>query len=263
MMSKESTLLKLLRRKYKNKTKEQLLAHILCGDVRVNDEKLLNPKEVISEKSVVTIRKSHRFVSRGGDKLDNVLDKWLIDVKGKTIIDAGCSTGGFTDCLLKRGVSLIYAVDVGFNQLDYSLRVHPDVCLMEKMNVLYLRQEMFPQKPQAAVMDLSFRSVRGAAAHLLGMLEEKWLIALIKPQFEWQNPVREFNGVIRDKSHHSHILLSLIEDLALENVYVNRVAASPLKGRKGNNEFFFFLEPLREKTHAVLKREIASLLKQL
>jgi 23S rRNA (cytidine1920-2'-O)/16S rRNA (cytidine1409-2'-O)-methyltransferase len=262
-MSKKSTLLKLLRSKYKNKTKDQLLAHILCGEVRVNDEKCLNPKDLINENSAVTIKTSHKFVSRGGDKLDNVLTEWQIDVSGKTLIDAGCSTGGFTDCLLKRGASLIYAVDVGFNQLAYSLLIHPNVHLMEKMNVTHLREDMFPVRPEAAVMDLSFRSVRGAAAHLLKMLEEKWIIALIKPQFEWRNPVREFNGIIRDKSHYSHVLLSLIEDLAHENVYVNKVAASPLKGRKGNNEFFFLLEARRKKTPSIIKEEISSLLKKI
>jgi len=260
---KKAMLLKLLLKKYMDKTKEELLAHILCGEVRVDEEKCLDPKAIVNEDCVLTIKESRRFVSRGGDKLDNLLNEWRIDVKGKTLIDAGCSTGGFTDCLLKRGASLIYAVDVGFNQLDYSLRINPKVRIMEKKNITHVNKEMFAIRPAAAVMDLSFRSVRGAAAHLICLLKERWIIALIKPQFEWQNPVNEFNGIIRDKSYYSSILISLVEDLASENVYVNEVAVSALKGRKGNSEFFFLLEAESKKAQSVIERKISSLLEKI
>ncbi|MBN1799116.1 MAG: TlyA family rRNA (cytidine-2'-O)-methyltransferase [Spirochaetales bacterium] len=262
-MAKKYTLIKLLGTKYKHKTKDEILAHILCGEVRVNNEKCLDPKTIVNADSVFTIEKSRVFVSRGGEKLNNVLNEWSIDVSGKTLIDAGCSTGGFTDCLLKRGASLVYAVDVGFNQLAYSLRESPHVRIMEKTNITHLNKELFPVSPDAAVMDLSFRSVRGAAAHLLRLLKEKWIIALIKPQFEWQNPVDEFNGIIRDKSRYSSILISLLEDLADENAYVTKMAVSALKGRKGNSEFFFFLEGNKKNNLDTMKNEISLLIEKL
>ena len=262
-MTKGVSLLELLAHKNKDKTREVLLAHILCGDVWVDEEKCFNPKSLVKEESNIQIKIRSRFVSRGGKKLNSILDTWHINVKGKTFVDAGCSTGGFTDCLLKRGASFIYAVDVGVNQLGYSLRINPKVKVMEKINVTQLKKEMFSLEPDAAVMDLAFRSVRGAAAYLLSLVKEKWIIALIKPQFEWQNPGEEFDGVIREKNHYYSILTSLIRDLREEQVFVSKIAFSVLKGLKGNSEFFFFLEPEEKKSDKALEKAITSLLQNM
>jgi 23S rRNA (cytidine1920-2'-O)/16S rRNA (cytidine1409-2'-O)-methyltransferase len=237
----KEALLKLLYRKFSHKTKEQLLAHVLCGEVYVDGEKCIDPKAPVSGTCALRITVPNRFVSRGGEKLDAVLDVWNINVTAKTMLDAGSSTGGFTDCLLKRGAGLVYAVDVGINQLDYSLRRDGRVKAMERVNLTGLHAGDFPVPPDAAVMDLAFRSVRGAAAHLLPLLSERWIIALIKPQFEWRHPTPEFDGVIRDKRHYVSILTSLVSALRQEQVYVHRAAVSALTGRKGNREFFFLL----------------------
>jgi 23S rRNA (cytidine1920-2'-O)/16S rRNA (cytidine1409-2'-O)-methyltransferase len=262
-MTKKVSLIELLVHKNRDKTREILLAHILCGDVWVDEEKCFNPKALVQEESNIQIKIKRQFVSRGGKKLNSILDNWHIDVKGKTILDAGCSTGGFTDCLLKRGAAFIYAVDVGVNQLDYSLRVNPKVEVMEKVNITQLKQEMFSKEVDAAVMDLSFRSIRGAASHLITLIKEKWIIALIKPQFEWQNPGLEFDGVIREKKHYYPILTSLIAELKQEGVFVTKMALSALKGMKGNNEFFFLLEPEKKKSDKVLEKDIAWLLRNI
>jgi 23S rRNA (cytidine1920-2'-O)/16S rRNA (cytidine1409-2'-O)-methyltransferase len=259
----KEVILKLLCKKFSHKTKEELLAHILCGEVFVDGGKCLDPKALVPKGSSLRIDTPGRFVSRGGEKLDGLFAAWNTDVKGKIMIDAGSSTGGFTDCLLQRGAGLVYAVDVGFNQLDYSLRVHDKVKVMERVNLTSLDQGNFPEKPDAAVMDLAFRSIRGAAAHLLPLLREQWIIALIKPQFEWQNPAPDFDGVIRDKTRYYSILTSLIRDLNREMVYVNKTSVSVLMGRKGNREFFFLLEPRPVLGPEEIIRNIQALLRDL
>ncbi len=262
-MPEKEVLLKLLRMRFSHKTKEELLAHVLCGEVFVDGEKCLDPKVAVSKASIIRIDTPRRFVSRGGEKLDAVLDAWNINVKAKTMLDAGSSTGGFTDCLLQRGANLVYAVDVGFNQLDYSLRIHGRVRVMERVNLAGLSPASFPVTPDAAVMDLAFRSLRGAAAHILPLLSEGWIIALIKPQFEWRHPSPEFDGVIRNKTHYLSIFASLITDLERERVYVNRAAVSVLTGRKGNREFFFLLGSQPPPATVDIIREIGRLVREL
>jgi len=262
-VGKKESLLSLLQTKYTDKTKDELVAHILCGEVRVNGERCLDPKTLMDNDSSIEIGESRRFVSRAGEKLDALLDEWKMDISGKVFIDAGCSTGGFTDCLLQRGAKYVYAVDVGVNQLDYSLRRNSRVGVKEKTNIVRLVAADLHLKPDAAVMDLSFRSVRGAAAHILPLLKEKWIVALIKPQFEWRNPPADFNGVVKERKHFLSILFSLIEDLHRERVYVNDITLSTLKGRKGNNEFFFLLTPKQDAAADEITRLVEAALRRL
>ena len=226
-------LLDLLVLLYPETPRERLFSRVLCGDVVIDGAVLRDPKLRISLESEVVLS-SKRFVSRGGFKLDPVLESWGIPIDGKVFVDAGCSTGGFTDALLQRGARLVYAVDVGMGQLDWKLRADPRVIVREGTNIMGLGA--LDPRPDAAVADLSFRSLRGAAAKILDLTVEGWLVALIKPQFEWVNPPADFQGVVPDIQLEG-ILANLAKDLLVEGVRLVETQASSVRGRKGNQEF--------------------------
>ncbi len=221
--------------------REEHHARVLCGEILVKGQKVRNPRERVRMDAAVEYRPQQRFVSRAGEKLEGILEKWSIEVSGLSFIDAGASTGGFTGCLLQRGAARVYAVEVGYNQLDYRLRRDERVLILERTNIMSLNRQSLPFRPDAGVADLSLRSLRRAAAHLLGLVSPGWLIALVKPQYEWLDPPPEFSGVVAQKDRLAAILKGLAGDLAGEGVFLQRAAPSPLTGRKGNQEFFFLL----------------------
>lgn len=227
------TLLDQLVRLYPEYERERLFSRVLAGDVLVDGATERNPKVSVTESAEIVLS-SKRFVSRGGFKLEAVLDAWGVSANGKVFVDAGCSTGGFTDALLQRGAALVHAVDVGTGQLDWKLRSDPRVVVREGINVMAL-SELTP-RPHAAVADLSFRSLRAAASHILSLTSEGWMIALVKPQFEWVNPPAEFDGIVPD-SKLDEIIEALESDLAIEGVVMTDRLRSPIRGRKGNQEF--------------------------
>jgi 23S rRNA (cytidine1920-2'-O)/16S rRNA (cytidine1409-2'-O)-methyltransferase len=210
----------------------------MCGEIVVNGETVRLPRQYVAPDSSVEFAR-RRYVSRGGEKLEAALGMWNISVEGKVLLDAGCSTGGFTDCLLSKGASFVHAVDVGYNQVDYKIRTNPSVALYERRNIMDI--EDLDPRPHGAVADLSFRSVSGAGSHILSLTTEGWLISLIKPQFEWRNPSPDFTGVVTGNRNLKQILFPLIDRLWDEGAYVAKVMKSPLRGRKGNTEFFFLL----------------------
>jgi 23S rRNA (cytidine1920-2'-O)/16S rRNA (cytidine1409-2'-O)-methyltransferase len=235
---KKRPLLEVLRELEPGSDRERLLARILCGEVRVDGVRVRDPRFPVEGQVSLERR---RFASRGGLKLDGALAAHGPLVEGLCLLDAGCSTGGFTDCLLERGASRVIAVDVGYGQLAYRLRRDPRVTLLERTNILSLAPDNLPAIPDGAVADLSFRSLRQAAAHLLSLTTRHWLVALVKPQFEWRWPGREFRGVVRDPQVRRSLLLELARDLGGEGVFVQRVAEASPAGARGNREYFFWL----------------------
>lgn len=231
--SRARPLLDQLAHLYPDVPRERLFSRVLAGDVLVDGATERNPKVPVSDDAEIVLS-SRRFVSRGGFKLDAALETWTVPVAGKGFLDAGCSTGGFTDALLQRGAAFVHSVDVGTGQLDWKLRSDPRVLVREGANVMALT-DLHP-RPHAAVADLSFRSLRGAAARLLSLTDEGWLIALVKPQFEWGNPPPEFDGIVPDE-RLEEILAALETDLKAEGVAMTERLASPVRGRKGNQEF--------------------------
>jgi len=234
---KSLALLDLLVGLYPETPRERLFSRVLCGDVLVDGSVLRDPKIAVSE-DVEIVLSSRRFVSRGGFKLDPVLEAWALPVTGKVFLDAGSSTGGFTDALLQRGASVVHAIDVGMGQLDWKLRVDPRVIVQEGTNVMDLAG--LDPIPHAAVADLSFRSLRGAAIRILNLTSEGWMVALIKPQFEWVNPPADFQGIVPD-DRLEEILSTLITDLKSEGVLLKEKLPSAVRGRKGNQEFLALL----------------------
>ncbi len=238
---KTATLIQLLCTRDPRIAREEHHARILCGEILVNGQKVRNPRERVRMDAAVVYRPQRRFASRAGEKLDGILERWSIEVNGLSFIDAGASSGGFTDCLLQRGAARVCAVEVGHNQLNYRLRRDERVLVLERTNIMSLKQRTLPFRPDAGVADLSLRSLRRAAAHLLDLLSPGWLIALVKPQYEWPDPPPGFSGVVGRKDRLADILKGLAGDLAGEGVFLQRAAPSTITGRKGNREFFFLL----------------------
>ncbi|MQY76467.1 MAG: TlyA family rRNA (cytidine-2'-O)-methyltransferase [Spirochaeta sp.] len=252
----KNSLIQVLSLRFPEIPRKEIFARILCGEVLVSGERTRNPELKVAENCELAFAARRRFVSRGGGKLDFVLNKWNIDCKGRSFIDAGCSTGGFSDCLLQRGAAEVVAVDVGYNLLDYSLRKDKRIILLERTNIFDIRDKIHGLKPAAAVMDLSFRSLRGAASFLLRIVEEGWIIALVKPQFEWRDPDKDFNGVVYRKESRYEIVLDTMKELWQEGAFTTKIASSPILGSKGNAEYFFHLKKSEERPYPDMQRRL-------
>jgi 23S rRNA (cytidine1920-2'-O)/16S rRNA (cytidine1409-2'-O)-methyltransferase len=217
----------------------------------------------VDEGAAISLSDQRRFVSRAGLKLEHAVALWGLPVAGRTFVDAGCSTGGFTDCLLQNGALRVYAVDVGRNQLDYRLRRDGRVVVREGTNVLSLSHADFDRRPDAAVADLSFRSLRSAAAHLLSLVSGGWIVALAKPQFEWRTPRGEFDGVVRDRRVVADVLVALVRDLWSEGAFLERAAPAPIRGRRGNVEVLLDLRSEARGSLAAAEGRLGQALDQL
>jgi 23S rRNA (cytidine1920-2'-O)/16S rRNA (cytidine1409-2'-O)-methyltransferase len=251
---KKPALLDLLCKRDSDLTRKDHYARILCGEIFVDNQCVRDPRQAVEPAAAVEYRPRKKYVSRGGQKLEGVLEQWHIDVQGRRFVDAGASTGGFTDCLLQRGASRVIAVEAGVNQLDYRLRTDSRVHVMENTNIMDVRA--LPFEPEAAVADLSLRSLRKAALHILNLVSEKWLIALVKPQYERNAPPGDCRGVVRARSAVQEILKRLLDDLSTEGAFVHRIAASQLPGKKGNREFFCLLGTERSEAETDLESMI-------
>ncbi len=278
---KRHTLLELCRERFPDLESERLYAAILCGDVYVNGTRERNPKQSLKSDVHITLGSADavlsvnqlkgasatatatggRYVSRGGEKLEAALQAFAVDPAGCCVLDAGASTGGFTDCLLRHGAECVHAVDVGYNQLAYELRSDPRVCVHERVNIKSVTELVPPA--DFAVADLSFRSLCGVAGHLLSLTTRGVLVALLKPQFEREGQVAlnhrnmsgdravsnesrsdegHFDGVVTDLNEVLMIAVGTVAALENEEAYTSGVCVSPIKGRSGNQELFLLLE---------------------
>ncbi len=218
----------------------------MCGDVRVDGGTETDPRRSVPADARIEIT-GRRYVSRGGEKLAAALEAWGISPTGRVWLDAGASTGGFTDCLLQGGATAVHAVDVGYNQLDFSLRRDTRVVVHERTNIGDLHETELDPPPDAAVCDLSFRSLRGVLRSILDLTRLGWGIALLKPQFElaaehrWggratPNVLDAAGGVARG-SERDEVIERVCDELERdEGVVVLRRMTSPVAGRGGNRE---------------------------
>jgi 23S rRNA (cytidine1920-2'-O)/16S rRNA (cytidine1409-2'-O)-methyltransferase len=221
-----------------NRTKAQAL--ITSGLVYHNQVKLDKAGHLVNQDIQLTIReKEHNFVSRGGMKLAKGLEYFNISVKDKICIDIGASTGGFTDVLLNNYAQKIYAVDVGYGQLDWSLRNNAKVVVLEKTNARYLDNNIIQEAPEIIVCDASFISIKTVLPATLALAEkEAILIALIKPQFEVGKDRLGKNGVVKDPLLHQEVCDDISKWLTnIVNWQVLGITQSPITGPKGNIEF--------------------------
>ncbi len=226
-------------------TRNKAQALIGAGQVRV-DGKLVDKSgqnvPVHAELEILTT--GIPYVGRGGVKLEHGLDYFGIDVRGLVCMDVGASTGGFTDCLLQRGARRVYAVDVGYGQLDWKLRNDPRVMVMERTNIRSLLPDSLPDKMELITIDTSFISLKIVVpAAILHMAETGMIIALIKPQFEVGKGQVGKGGIVRDPAMHRKVvgdLEAFFRDEA--GLVVCGVTPSPISGAKGNREFLIYLK---------------------
>jgi 23S rRNA (cytidine1920-2'-O)/16S rRNA (cytidine1409-2'-O)-methyltransferase len=223
-------------------TREKAARLIMAGHVEVNGQRADKAGVLIDEAAPVAVAQRQKFVSRGGDKLAPVLDAFNVSPRGRICVDVGASTGGFTHCLLERGASRVYAVDAGHGQLDAGLRADGRVVVMEKTNGRHLVAAAFADPPELATVDVSFISLEKVLPAVYRVLAPAGeAITLVKPQFEVGKGQVGKGGVVRDPANHHAVISRVARYAVLHGWHVRGVAASPLKGPKGNREFFLYL----------------------
>jgi 23S rRNA (cytidine1920-2'-O)/16S rRNA (cytidine1409-2'-O)-methyltransferase len=244
-MAKKGTRLDIyLSKKNISISREKAKSEIMSGWIKVNEETVRQPSRIISEDDVVTVeRPGGIFVSRGGEKLNHALDFFHISVEDRIIADLGASTGGFTDCLLRRGAQLVYAIDVGYGQLDYKLRNDSRVVVMERVNVRNLKISDFNPRADFVTVDLSFISIVKAFDRIREVFAPAYGIILIKPQFEAQSHQHK-KGVVRYAKDHKIILEEVISSLMGKGMLFNGLTFSPIRGPAGNIEFLLYFSIL-------------------
>jgi 23S rRNA (cytidine1920-2'-O)/16S rRNA (cytidine1409-2'-O)-methyltransferase len=209
------------------------------GLVRVSGRPADNPSTLVDRaEPVELIAAGAPFVSRGGDKLEAALDRFGLDVTGRRCLDAGASTGGFTDCLLRRGAEHVVAVDVGYGQLAWALRTDPRVTVLERTNVRDLTPEAIGPAPEVVAADLSFVSLRGVVPSLVGLAAPgAAFVLLVKPQFEVGRDRVSPGGVVRDPAAWRDAIEGVAQTCARAGLQVLEAMASPVLGPAGNVEF--------------------------
>ncbi len=220
-------------------SREKAQAAIMAGQVYIGEKKILKPSEMIIPGSDLTIRNpAIPYVSRGALKLEKAVHVFHADLHDRIIMDIGASTGGFTDVCLKNGAKKVYAIDVGYGQLDWKLRNDPRVCVMERTNARFLTADQFDPLPQITVMDVSFISIQlilPVAASIMG--PDGVFYTLIKPQFEAGRENVGKKGVVQDPEIHKQVLLSINDFCDSIGWSMNALDYSPITGPEGNIEF--------------------------
>lgn len=248
------------------KTREQARSAIMQGAILINNEKITKPGTFINPGSEITVLfTSNPYVGRGGIKLEYALRYFEINAMNKICLDVGASTGGFTDCLLKRGAEKVYAIDVGYGQFDWELRKNPKVVLFERTNVRYAEVEKIYKKGEKmaslCAIDLSFISLSKVFSPILRLVEESpeaHILTLFKPQFEALRHEVGKRGVIRDKNIHKALLMGFAENVSNIGLNVRGVTYSPITGSAGNIEFWFDIT-FNEKDSYLVNEEVIDL----
>jgi 23S rRNA (cytidine1920-2'-O)/16S rRNA (cytidine1409-2'-O)-methyltransferase len=220
-------------------SREQARRAILAGQVSVATRVANKPSELLDEQTAISVKPTRKYVGRGALKLESALEHFDIDLHGKTALDVGASTGGFTDCMLQRGAEKVYAVDVGYGQLDWKLRNDPRVVVLEKINARFLTRDQVEDLVDICVIDVSFISLTVILANAVALLKlDGVILALIKPQFELQRSEVGKGGIVGDPRLHQKAqdkIVAFVNDLGH---VVAGIAPAAIKGADGNQEFF-------------------------
>jgi 23S rRNA (cytidine1920-2'-O)/16S rRNA (cytidine1409-2'-O)-methyltransferase len=227
-----------------SRTRAQAL--IMAGLVYSDQVRINKPGVKVSPDIPLTVRQPLPYVSRGGLKMEAALDRFGIDPEGAVCLDVGASTGGFTDCLLKRGAGKVYTVDVGYGQLDWRLRNDPRVTVLERTNFRTIKKDSLPGGLDLAVVDVSFISLRLIFPKLrLFLRPSAQVVLLVKPQFEAGRDKVGKMGIVRDSEVREEALSKVLRSAEGEGFFVVETMESPVRGSSGNIEFLAHLE-LRE-----------------
>ena len=224
-------------------SRERARAMIMAGNVLVDDSPVTKAGTSVEPDADIRVRgDDNPFVSRGGLKLDGALNDLGIEMDGRIALDVGSSTGGFTDCCLQRGAKRVFAVDVGTNQLAYRLRQDPRVCVMEKTNARNLAPSMFDERPDIAVIDVSFISIKKLLEPVSTCLDETGsILAMVKPQFEAGKEKVGKGGVVRDADVREETVASVVAHAPELGFHLAGRTDSRILGPKGNRETFIHL----------------------
>lgn len=221
-------------------SREKARALILAGQVLVNGQKVDKAGHAMDIESRIELLDQPRYVGRGGLKLEAALDHFHIDPAGKTCLDIGSSTGGFTDCLLQRGAARVYAIDAGTAQLDWKLRTDPRVISKEQLNARYLAPADVPEPIHLAVCDVSFISITKILPVLPRLLAKNAeMVILVKPQFELERHQVGKGGIIRDPVLHQQACRR-VDDAVRQLGFETAIIPSPVLGAEGNREFLLY-----------------------
>ena len=230
-------------------SKSKAQAMILAGDVKVNGEKITKASTLFDLDKELNIEvKALPFVSRGGLKLDKAVRAFEIDLTDKICLDAGASTGGFTDCMLQNNAKKVYAVDVGYGQIAWKIRQNPKVKTIERTNIkncdlLAVFDSADEEKCDFCAMDLSFISITKVLENIKNFLkpESFEIVALIKPQFEAGREFIEKKGVVKDKNVHIQVIKDIVNYCSSIGLYAQKLTFSPITGPAGNIEYLVYL----------------------
>ena len=219
-------------------------ALIMEGRALAGDRRIARPSELVKPGEALRVKGAlDAYVSRGAHKLKKALEVFDIDLRGAVCVDVGASTGGFTDVMLRAGASRVYAVDVGYNLLDWRLRSDPRVVCMERTNARFLSPQDFNPRPTFGATDVSFISLKAVLPAALGVLEgeEARFVALVKPQFEAEKDEVGEKGVVRDRRVHEKVLREITDFVPSLSWRVDGLDYSPIQGPEGNIEFLMAL----------------------
>ena len=246
-------------------SREKAQALVMSGVVYIGENKVDKASaQVMPEDELIVRQTGTGYVSRGALKLEKGLAVFGVEAKDRVAMDLGASTGGFTDVLLQNGAAHVYAIDVGYGQLDWKLRNDPRVTVMERTNARYLSADDLPLRPTLGVMDVSFISITKilpAAAAIMG--ENGEFISLIKPQFEAGRDRVGKKGVVRDAQVHLDVVKEILHFIDADMGWTaQNLSFSPIKGPEGNIEFLVHILPKERATHSVTEQEAAEVVRQ-
>jgi len=222
-------------------SRKKARALIMAGDVYVDNVTAAKPSMQVPEDSEISLRDKPPFVGRGGIKLNHALAEFRIDAAGLVAADIGASTGGFTDCLLQHGADKVYAIDVGYGQIDYKLRIDTRVIVIDRTNARYPLP--IPEPIDIATIDVSFISLEKIVSNVAAVTKQSGkIICLVKPQFEAGKSLVEKGGLVKDPTVHARVLGRFISWSIEKGYRIAGLTPSPILGSAGNREFFVLLK---------------------
>jgi len=234
-------------------SRERARSEIMAGNVFVNNEKVDKPGTNFNEDCEIYIKENtNPYVSRGGLKLEKALGEFGINMAGKTAIDIGASTGGFTDCMLKNGAVKVYAIDVGYGQLAWELRNDARVICMERTNIRYVKPENLGEAVDFVSIDVSFISLKKVLPVAKELIKDTGeIVCLIKPQFEAGRDKVGKHGVVKEPQTHLDVINEIVTFSLNNGMRVKGLSFSPIKGPEGNIEYLAYLSKTGESTGGI------------
>ena len=223
-------------------SRERARASIMAGQIFVDGHKVDKCGEKVIENSNIEFRGEQLpYVSRGGLKLEKAIKKFNINLEGMKCFDIGASTGGFTDCMLQNGASKVFAIDVGYGQFAWKLRIDPRVVCLERTNIRYVTPEQIGENGDFASIDVSFISLKKVIPSVVSLLDDNGtVVALIKPQFEAGKEKVGKKGVVRDPQTHKEVIHSIVDFVISNGLKIIDIDFSPIRGPEGNIEYLLY-----------------------